>query len=270
MNAVFPVNYLFIDGGYLDAFLEKSGKDWFGETPELDYKKLSEAYPAKRVFYFDCLPAKKPSDSGDSYDAKRLKKEQLFEKLRSLNGWHVSEGLAQWRKKEGAGQKEIDIQIAVEMLTHVHRRNMDAVMFIAGDLDFRPLIEAVVRDGMYFRLVHGGSINPALRAAPDETIGIGPLELYDLCTKSYQRRIGSVTRNIKNGAPSGSFIEVGNRDGGPTIAEVRNPDPSDESFKVSYLLNEHDARCVIYRGRVLEQVKNVAAFYDGPVTWKSL
>ncbi|MBD2254416.1 NYN domain-containing protein [Nostoc parmelioides] len=50
-------------------------------------------------------------------------------------------------KKE---QKEIDIMIAVDMLTHSFQKNMDEATLLAGDLDFKPLIDALVLNGTEF------------------------------------------------------------------------------------------------------------------------
>lgn len=66
----------------------------------------------------------------------------------------MSEGIAKHRKKTGMAQKEVDILIAVDMLTHTHRKNMHRLTFISGDQDFAPLVEAVVRDGMYVELLY--------------------------------------------------------------------------------------------------------------------
>lgn len=40
------------------------------------------------------------------------------------------------------------------MLGHTYRRNMESAAFVAGDVDFRPLVEAVVTDGMYLSLFY--------------------------------------------------------------------------------------------------------------------
>jgi len=56
------------------------------------------------------------------------------------------------RTGKRARQKEVDILIAVDMLTHSYRRNMNRVTLLAGDQDFRPLVDALVRDGMFVEL----------------------------------------------------------------------------------------------------------------------
>jgi uncharacterized LabA/DUF88 family protein len=42
--------------------------------------------------------------------------------------------------------------IAVDMLTHAFRRNMQQATLLTGDLDFKPLLDALVNDGMFVTL----------------------------------------------------------------------------------------------------------------------
>lgn len=147
------VHYLFIDGEQLRCTAEEVGNDWFGKPIELDYVALQQ--DCQKVFYYDCLPAKPHhTEAEPEYQAKRDAKLRFFNELRKLPGWHVSEGLAKHRRRERQQQKEVDILIAVDMLTHTYRKNMHRLTFISGDQDFAPLLEAVVRDGMYVELLY--------------------------------------------------------------------------------------------------------------------
>ena len=154
------VHYMFIDGEQLRCTAEDVGKIWFGKPVEIDYQALQGA--CQKVFYYDCLPAKAAGADDAEYQARYDAKLAFFNKLRALPGWHVSEGLARHRKRERQEQKEVDILIAVDMLTHTHRKNMHRLTFVSGDQDFAPLLEAVVRDGMYVELLY-----PAGRTGPD-------------------------------------------------------------------------------------------------------
>jgi uncharacterized LabA/DUF88 family protein len=46
-------------------------------------------------------------------------------------------------------QKEVDVLLAADMLTHGYDGNMDKAILIAGDLDFRRVVEALVRRGVF-------------------------------------------------------------------------------------------------------------------------
>ena len=146
------VHYMFIDGEQLRQTLKEVGTFWFGNSIDIDYRKLQR--DCQKVFYYDCLPAKRDTTNEAEYQLRVEEKQAFFDGLRSLAGWHVSEGLARHRKKERQEQKEVDILIAVDMLTHTHRKNMHRLTFLSGDQDFAPLLEAVVRDGMYVELLY--------------------------------------------------------------------------------------------------------------------
>ncbi len=184
--AVQPIQYLFIDGAYLAMEFKAFGDRWFkGEQIEIDYRALSVGY--KKTFFFDCHPPKKETDDPATTTEKWEKKEAFFESIASIAGWHVFNGEAKIRRTRGAEQKEIDVMIAVEMLTNSHRRNMDSLGFISGDLDFRPLVEAVVRDGMEVVLFHGAQASKELRRAADQNVLMDCFWLYSKTTSAFKQ-----------------------------------------------------------------------------------
>lgn len=146
------IKYLFIDGGALDSLLESLSAGLFNsEKLEIDYQILAEDY--SKIFYYDCYPAQKTGESTADYEARIQPKSELFSLLRSLDGFHVYEGTSRYRKRRGGQeQKQVDIMIAVDMLTHSFRRNMHAATLLTGDLDFKPLIDALVQEGMHVSL----------------------------------------------------------------------------------------------------------------------
>lgn len=113
----------------------------------------------------------------------------MFDQLRALPGWHVSEGLARHRKRERQVQKEVDILIAVDMLTHTHRKNMHRLTFVSGDQDFAPLLEAVVRDGMYVELLYPeGHTSQDLMHFADVARPMDIDFMYSVSTEAFRRR----------------------------------------------------------------------------------
>ena len=162
------VKYLFIDGGCLDSLLVNLSEGLFeGTAIEIDYRLLADGY--QKVFYYDCLPAQKPHESEADYQERIKPKIQLFNHLKSLNGFHVYEGTARHRnKRRGQEQKQVDIMIAVDMLIHSVRRNMHEATLLTGDLDFKPLIDALVQEGMHISLWYPkGKANHELVDAAD-------------------------------------------------------------------------------------------------------
>jgi uncharacterized LabA/DUF88 family protein len=208
------VSYLFIDGAYLSRRLESFGNKWFGRPAIANYRALGANFT--KVFYYDCLPSKKHTETEAEFAARRQHIEEHFNELRSLPGWHVSEGVAKWRKGRGTTQKEVDILIAVDMLSHTYRRNMHRLTFIAGDQDFRPLIEAVVRDGMYVDLWYeASSISDELKHAADSTMEFDFYRFYGYLSESFKAAHPIPSRHYETGAPPqhGVLIESGSVDG---------------------------------------------------------
>ncbi len=162
------IRYLFIDGGCLDSVLATFSKELLSDQEiEIDYSRLAQGY--QKVFYYHCLPAQKSDENDLAYQIRIKPKIDLFNKLKSLDRFHVYEGTARFRdKRRGQEQKQVDTMIAVDMLTHSFRRNMHEATLITGDLDFKPLIDALVQAGLYVSLWYPkGRVNYELVDAAD-------------------------------------------------------------------------------------------------------
>lgn len=203
------VHYLFIDGEQLRCTAEEVGKAWFGKAIELNYEALQGV--CQKVFYYDCLPAKPFGAQPDlGYQAKYDAKLEFFNELRRLPGWHVSEGLAKHRKRERQQQKEVDILVAVDMLTHTYRKNMHRLTFVSGDQDFAPLLEAVVRDGMYVELLYPeGHTADDLMHFADAARPMHVDFLYSVSTEDFKRNNGLPTFNGEITAMPANGVWIG-------------------------------------------------------------
>lgn len=265
-NAAVEIQYMFIDGAYLSAIAKDVGEQWFGAPIDLDYAKLATG--CTKTFYYDCLPPKADTEDETAYEARRSAKEALFNKLRAYKGWHVSEGLAKWRRKRGSQQKEVDILIAVDMLTHTHRRNMSRLIFLAGDQDFRPLVEAVVREGMYVTLWYErASTSQDLLHEADDIYRLGIYELHAYATDAFQAAHPVPSRSYNNLAypMDSALVEVGNDAAGASVVRLYSSEgtwvaagTSFEPPNQLYLHLRHADKDFLKR--VWEDVK-------GPCTW---
>lgn len=142
-----PTRYLFVDGAYLRELIDDISARYFnGVTLEIDYRQLSSHF--KKTFYYDCLPGRRQTETEEEYQKRLSKQEALFERLRRIAGWHVYLGTV---RGEGGRlrQKQVDTMMAVDMLAHSYRKNASEVTLLAGDLDFKPVLDALVQDGMY-------------------------------------------------------------------------------------------------------------------------
>jgi uncharacterized LabA/DUF88 family protein len=179
------VSYLFIDGAYLRNVIERLHTEVFTNArPQLAHRQITGSHT--KVFYYDCPPAKRQLETDEQHKARVDEQASLYDKLRELRGWHVYEGVVKRTGKQ-AKQKEVDILIAVDMLTHAHRRNMNTVSFLAGDQDFRPLIDALVRDGMFVELIYDpASISKELAEAADSRVPLTPYALFNWLEPEFQ------------------------------------------------------------------------------------
>ncbi|WP_211474920.1 NYN domain-containing protein [Collimonas humicola] len=221
------VGYLFIDAAYLNQRLESFGQKWFGVTADANYPAIGAGFT--KTFYYDCLPSKTDSETEAEFEKRKHIKEIHFDKLRSLPGWHVSEGLAKWRKKKGSSQKEVDILITVDMLTHTYRKNMHRLAFIAGDQDFRPLLEAVVRDGMYVELWYEStSISTELKHTADATKELDFFTFYQYLDPVFQANNPIPTRsNLFEAHPSDGILLEKGISNGEQVAQLFKSSSSD-------------------------------------------
>lgn len=181
------IKYLFVDGGYFRERVKALSEEYFKEpSPTLDYSKLAGDH--YKAFYYDCLPQRKAKETNEEYELRTKNERELFNSMRLCSGWHVVEGVV---KGEGgkARQKEVDIRIAVDMLTHSHLRNMEKVSFIAGDQDFKPLVDAVVREGTFIDLWYVKEhVSLDLLLSADSRTELDVYWLYSIADRNFQKK----------------------------------------------------------------------------------
>lgn len=143
-----------------------------------------------------------------------------------LAGFHVFEGTTKRHRKRGPTQKEVDVQIAVDLLTNSFKGNMEFATLLAGDQDFRPVVEAVVREGMYITLwTERNSSSQRLRAAADARDYLEWHQLNSFIAKDFERPYTLPTFGYFGGVRLTS-----------AVAEARSGDGSD------YIMYEDSGR----------------------------
>jgi uncharacterized LabA/DUF88 family protein len=189
--------YLFIDGAYLRQRHGEMLSRVFGTAAEPDLSNLRQALPwrtpegtrgqLQRVFYYDCLhDIAKVNETPEQLDARIRDQRAFFDKIQSNHGFHVRLGSLSGSSKKFR-QKEVDILLAVEMLDNAFRKNMTSVALIAGDLDFAPLVDSLVRLGTWVDVYHDPkSIAPGLLASADRATPLVFHNYYALCDAEFQ------------------------------------------------------------------------------------
>lgn len=141
--------YLFIDGGYLRKHYSESVRRWFGCDGEIDFTQVRQTYGAIKTFYYDCLDdLKRGGENESDFNLRIEQQEAFFNKIREVNGSHVRLGSLTGTAKNKR-QKEVDILIAVDMLSHAVNHNMNRAVLLTGDLDFKPVVDALVQMGIF-------------------------------------------------------------------------------------------------------------------------
>jgi uncharacterized LabA/DUF88 family protein len=121
-------NYIFIDGNYLRRAYEDSMRTFFADVSldHLAFPVMVRELGASKAFYYDVVDMDAPDSE---------KRREFLDRLNSYDGFHVREGSLGRDKKK---QKQVDIALAVECLTHAFHKNVWHVNLLTGDLDFKP------------------------------------------------------------------------------------------------------------------------------------
>src|SRR5271166_4288465 len=193
--------YLFIDGGCLRASVQKICQDLFGNASEYQpYVPTFAIGGYDKIFYYDAVPGKAHEEAQAVYEARVQPDHDRFAKIQALDRVHVALG-----KTVGADrrQKGVDVQLAVDMMTHAFRGNIAKATLFAGDADFVPLIKSLVGEGLHVTLWHPPQANTELTGAADSTRLFDFKTNYNCLTADGQRPAFSINARGSGGPPDG-------------------------------------------------------------------
>src|SRR6266852_7669972 len=169
--------YLVIDGEYRRQIHRQVMQDFFGVDGELDIGEAKRWARAIRAFFYDSIDdAPREGESLEACKVRIAPLEQFFARTSDLSGVHVRLGTVIGKRRR---QKEVDILLATDMLTHGFNGSMGNAVLLSGDLDFRPIVEALVRHGVFVEVwYHRSSVAQDLPGAADFGHVIRFRELY--------------------------------------------------------------------------------------------
>ncbi len=243
-------SYLFVDGAYLRQRHSDMMSAVFGKIADFDLSNLrqnllhltplgaQEAF--QRVFYYDCLhDIPKVGESDEQLKLRIQEQRAAFDKIQSLHGFHVRLGSLSGSSRK-MRQKEVDILLAVEMLDHAFRRNMTSAALIAGDLDFAPLLDSLVRLGTWVDVLYDPrSIAQGLLASADRGIPLTFHHYYNMCQPEFragnalpQKQANATWQPVDQGysltreghLPNGDGVGLYERDNGCVIFVNHQPE----------------------------------------------
>jgi len=140
---------LFIDGGYLRGL----HRQYYGHD-RIDFGKFFSilhrmyatipGYPFQlnlmRIYYYDAIVDPTEKEYAEQVD--------YFERELKNRMWYtVRLGRLVKSPKEGFKQKGVDILMAIDAVSKAYQNQYDTAMFVLGDADFIPLIDAVKNTG---------------------------------------------------------------------------------------------------------------------------
>ena len=201
--------YVFIDGAWLVKRHRHVMQQFFGVEGELDLSPILQQANASRAYYYDAIDyAKGTNESDTEWEARVLRQEYFFRRIQNIPDFHVRPGsVSRGKKRE---QKEVDVAVAVDMVTHGLKGDIARAVLIAGDLDFRPALEALVRMGVNVELwYHESSFALDLPYAADKAIGLRFRQLYSWNSKSFQAAHPIPADHHPAGGVEGELVRVG-------------------------------------------------------------
>lgn len=149
-----PVSYLFVDAGNLNAVLREAGANYFnGNTPTINWSSLRANN--SKVYYYDAIPVPNTDEDENAYAARTAPKRAEQSEISRQPRFHVRNGdVKRAKRKRGNEQKMVDVQLAVDAIRMAHLGLFSNATFVLGDLDFKPLIDALVEIGIHVTLYY--------------------------------------------------------------------------------------------------------------------
>lgn len=207
--------YLFIDGNYLRKVADRFMQEMFAVDAELNFDSIRPGNNVLRVFYYDCLnDLRQDGESASDFEARVSKQEAIFKSIQSLRGFHVRLGSASGSRRK-LRQKKVDVLLAVDALEHAFRGNMNHFCLLAGDLDFAPLVDCLVRIGTYVEVLYERrSAAVDLYNAADSAQEIIFNAVYNWTTNEFRSQHPIPHGYLSSGFPSGYTVRKQGSAGG--------------------------------------------------------
>jgi uncharacterized LabA/DUF88 family protein len=143
--------YLFIDAEHLRQYYSEFARAWFGGEGEITFQIIKNEAHALRMFYYDSLDDRRKSNESETEFTSRVEARRgEHASVRSVKGAHVRLGTVTGEKKRR--QKQVDILLAVDMMSHAARQNMRRAVLLTGDQDFKPVVDSLVLLGTFIEV----------------------------------------------------------------------------------------------------------------------
>ncbi len=184
-NLPMPTSYLFIDGGNFWKLLDEFSEIFHdGSRLAVDWRAVRSVH--RKVYFYDAVPVQGDGEDDNTYGARIAPKLAELHEIERADGFHVRSGdVRHGGRRRGNEQKMVDVQLAVDALQMGSRRLFDTAALLTGDLDFKPLLDALVDLGVDVHLQYPPKVtNDKLIAAADRANGTDPNQIAVWIDKS--------------------------------------------------------------------------------------
>jgi uncharacterized LabA/DUF88 family protein len=258
--------YLFIDGEYVRQIHRAAMRDFFDVDGELDIDGAKHQAGAIRAFFYDSFDeTPRQGESAEDCKLRLAPLEKFFSRTRDLSGVHVRLGTVAGKRRR---QKEVDILLATDMLTHGFNGSMRKAVLVAGDLDFRPIVEALVRNGVLVEVwYHRSSVARDLPGAADFGREISFKDLHSWNTEAFKAEHRIPHEQWPGGAPYGEMVKIGSVDG--HAVELRRHPVSAGPVQLSFWITVSPGETICVRDHDEKLIEKYVAAQHAPVQWEA-
>lgn len=180
--------YVFLDAGYIRGLYAKFIEPVYIATSiNWEYFSRSLALSAiatlqghginpSRTFFYDCFDEEKRNgETEQQFDNRKQAYESERKKIKELGKHHIRSGKLVGKPRR---QKQVDVQLAVDMLGNAFAKNYEIALLVAGDQDFVPVVNEVARLGRHVVIAgHPKNCSQELRDASDLFVQLDPYRM---------------------------------------------------------------------------------------------
>lgn len=160
---------VFVDGGYFGKLLKFQFVDSKGLPKKVDYYKLGNIIASKcnsellRTYYYDSPPYVSPKPTQDE-KSRQEGFDKFIYNLKLLDKFEVRLGrLRKYNNLQGQPifeQKGVDVLLAIDALNLSLKNKISKAIFVTGDSDFVPVIQAIKDEGVeVFLFYHSSAVH---------------------------------------------------------------------------------------------------------------
>jgi uncharacterized LabA/DUF88 family protein len=258
--------YAFIDSRHILTYYDEALRKWFPEPAEIDFARLINSLGAGKSFYYDCIDNLRRSTETDADYATRLEVQYSYlNRVRKARGCHIRLGVLKGNpKRKVKRQKEIDVLIAVDMLTHAAQKNMNTAILVTGDQDLKPAVESLVQLGVFVEVYGDGKhTSRELSWASSAYRKLTFDDYFQMSTETLIQKYPIPTRPAEIRQAPGTHSQIG-KVGDYTVELLNTTSPADYAIRVQ---PTHDAGSVFAHNQA-ERLKLYADIVLGEIQWQ--